>query len=556
MRLAFFVSWTMRERFPENVQPGHKLTTGWVNRVGKVLNPLAHGQPGTNQSGVENSAMRSTSSPNAHVEQQLKITNIERSNENIYGGRLLGYDTDQRDWLPYGDTFDIDASGQDATFSIDAVVICYWDAARVAFIPIKGDEGPRRVKITRRIDPGGMGKANFMVWNTAGAGAYVEAATGEIDVFDDAGRNFLLATEQCWVTRDDHNRWQILGENGLRRRGKTDSSIAANAFGIVSIYRAGVDTTENLRAALDWMHGSEGVSANKEVVAQYYVHEARWAIDQAECEVDEQSSSSAEATSSSSSNAGTSSSSSSSLSSSSSAGSSSSSVSSSSSSSVSSSSSSSVSSSSSSSGGTVEEFTTTGLQTWTAPGGVTLVKKAECWGPGGNGATGSGADSGGGGGGGGYARKNNISVTPSSNYDVFVGGSGSENSSYFINTGTVESKAGQNASGASGGSGSAAGTGDVIHYGQSGGDGTTSSTGGGGGGAAGDSSDGTAGDDGGSGGSGGAGGSNGGGAGGNGGVFPGGIGSSGTNPGGGGGGGGNFNGTAGSGGQGKVRLTY
>ena len=84
-----------------------------------------------------------------------------------------------------------------------------------------------------------------------------------------------------------------------------------------------------------------------------------------------------------------------------------------------------------------QEFTSTGLHTWTCPSNVDSIH-AVCVGGGGGGA-GSG-DGGNGGGGGGLGWKNNISVTAGETYNVYVGIGGNPNSlvdgvgSFFITT--------------------------------------------------------------------------------------------------------------------------
>lgn len=152
-------------------------------------------------------------------------------------------------------------------------------------------------------------------------------------------------------------------------------------------------------------------------------------------------------------------------------------------------------------------FTTAGTQNWTAPGGVTVVDKAEVLGAsGGSAGAFTGANNqnpGGGSGGGGYARKLAVPVTPATIYHPVVGaagvhgntGSGTNNatnggSSWFIGDSGVTAQGngglrgwwGQTAGGGLGGTG----IGDVVYPG---GDGYQAnlfnvSDGGGGGGSA------------------------------------------------------------------------
>ena len=186
----------------------------------------------------------------------------------------------------------------------------------------------------------------------------------------------------------------------------------------------------------------------------------------------------------------------------------------------------------------VQNYTSPGTYTWTAPAGVTSVQ-VECWGMGGDGSRGFRSDDdpdtpwgGGGGGGGAYARVNSFAVTPGQNYAVVVGMRRGE--PYYditnttFNTSTCLAARGQDGGNPDGGSGgqASASTGDVKTSGQDGGGGGQGSAGDGGAGA-----------------NGGAGGANG---------F---YGSSGTAPSGG-GGGGSPDGGGGGGAPGQVRLTY
>lgn len=144
-------------------------------------------------------------------------------------------------------------------------------------------------------------------------------------------------------------------------------------------------------------------------------------------------------------------------------------------------------------------YTTAGLKTWTAPADVTAVM-VELWGGGSNG---DGAYQGYGGHGGAYAKKNSYTVTPGSNYTVYVGAAGQD--SYFVNTATVKAQGGNNGgldSGSvgdtkysggvggqnmagGGGGGGGAGSGGAGGFGQDGGNSYTCSDSGGSGGLAG-----------------------------------------------------------------------
>lgn len=74
------------------------------------------------------------------------------------------------------------------------------------------------------------------------------------------------------------------GGGQLFKIGKTDSLITFGGNGVVSIYRNGIDTTENETAKLDWMHGDEDISSGKEVLIMRFADEGIWRIIGAECE--------------------------------------------------------------------------------------------------------------------------------------------------------------------------------------------------------------------------------------------------------------------------------
>lgn len=150
---------------------------------------------------------------------------------------------------------------------------------------------------------------------------------------------------------------------------------------------------------------------------------------------------------------------------------------------------------------TIDTYTSS--NTWTCPAGVTSVD-VEVIGGGGGAGSSSTLNGGAGGGGGAYSRKNNISVTPSSNYTVTVGSGGAGGDgddgadggdSWFSSTGTVLAKGGAGGDWTSdlGGAGGAAGSGvgDTKYSGGDGGDNTTTARyGASGGGGAGTTEDG------------------------------------------------------------------
>lgn len=206
--------------------------------------------------------------------------------------------------------------------------------------------------------------------------------------------------------------------------------------------------------------------------------------------------------------------------------------------------------------------TITATGTFQTPDGITTLS-VECWGGGGRGGTtvSNGTETGGGGGGA-YARRNALTVTPRTNYNVQVG-SGSTTTSpggdtFFNNATTVMAKGGNSvanntSNGATGGT-AAASVGDVTRNGGNGANGSGGNNGGGGGSSAGPNNAGVNATN-----QNGATAPTGGGNGGNGRSGSNGNGSAGSIPGGGGGGvlsGNNNNRTGGAGANGQIIVTW
>ena len=68
--------------------------------------------------------------------------------------------------------------------------------------------------------------------------------------------------------------------------GVAANNITAGGSGTINIWRNGVLTSplETETAQLDWMHGSEDISQNKQVVITWFPDESVWRITGAECE--------------------------------------------------------------------------------------------------------------------------------------------------------------------------------------------------------------------------------------------------------------------------------
>lgn len=149
-------------------------------------------------------------------------------------------------------------------------------------------------------------------------------------------------------------------------------------------------------------------------------------------------------------------------------------------------------------GGGAQEviLSATGADTWTVPADWNSSNNTiECWGAGGNASQTSNQD--GGGGGGAYSKTNNVTLTPSSSVDYFVGASGGQDTFFgaaSFGSSVCAAEGGSNATSDSGAQGGQAsnGIGDTKYSGGNGGaDGAgTGSSQGGGGAAAGPDGDG------------------------------------------------------------------
>ena len=107
----------------------------------------------------------------------------------------------------------------------------------------------------------------------------------QIQVFNNTGAA-VPAGEHVVSYSLEYNRFIIVAASTQNVKiGKADADITAGSTGTISIWRDGVDTTENVEAVeLDWMHGGTKVSSGKEVMITFFADEGKWRITGAECE--------------------------------------------------------------------------------------------------------------------------------------------------------------------------------------------------------------------------------------------------------------------------------
>ena len=82
-----------------------------------------------------------------------------------------------------------------------------------------------------------------------------------------------------WTASEKH---LVFTTPQMHLRAKTDETISIDSSGDVSVWgwngSALYDTGEDLEVWLDWIHGDEPVTADKEVIIQYYIQSERWII--------------------------------------------------------------------------------------------------------------------------------------------------------------------------------------------------------------------------------------------------------------------------------------
>ncbi len=111
-----------------------------------------------------------------------------------------------------------------------------------------------------------------------------DEAAYEIEVYNTSGEA-VPSGEHLVSYSLEYNRFIVLAASGQTAKiGKADADITTGSTGTISIWRAGVDTTENETASLDWMAGTTQVSLGKEVMITWFADEGIWRITGAECE--------------------------------------------------------------------------------------------------------------------------------------------------------------------------------------------------------------------------------------------------------------------------------
>jgi hypothetical protein len=145
-----------------------------------------------------------------------------------------------------------------------------------------------RAELTADLLPGGNATANLV---TFGGSGWSAATAATITVYDPFFRCCALMQRSPMATgerinvfwtaemlgSDGKTRYEVLGEYGLRRRGKTQAAIAKGSSGSVNIWYEGTDTLVTVTADNDFAD----VAISKWVWLEYI--NGGWYLNAAEC---------------------------------------------------------------------------------------------------------------------------------------------------------------------------------------------------------------------------------------------------------------------------------
>lgn len=134
------------------------------------------------------------------------------------------------------------------------------------------------------LHPGGSALATYLDWDPGANDWVLSSPACPVTVYDPFYRNFVLAGERFWARFGcDSGHLEIVGENGLMRRGKASISIACGASGLVLIHANNPDAVScvpppalcSVVACNTW-NCSRTVNANSEVIVKFF--ERVWQI--------------------------------------------------------------------------------------------------------------------------------------------------------------------------------------------------------------------------------------------------------------------------------------
>ena len=180
---------------------------------------------------------------------------------------VSGFEADKKIWLS------LDMNRRATTFNATtADTIPAATEASDIFTWVNGDATPMFPSDNATVPPEELDVSSDV-------GAY------QIQVFNNTGAA-VPAGEHVVSYSLEYNRFIIVAASTQNVKiGKADADITAGSTGTISIWRDGVDTTENVEAVeLDWMHGGTKVSSGKEVMITFFADEGKWRITGAECE--------------------------------------------------------------------------------------------------------------------------------------------------------------------------------------------------------------------------------------------------------------------------------
>ena len=107
-----------------------------------------------------------------------------------------------------------------------------------------------------------------------------ESGTSVIDEggFDELGHEEETDSDANWCLI------QFPNFDTVELKGVTAEAIDFDGSGLVNVWRDGANTTLQETAHLNWMHGSQNISSNKQVLMRWFTDENKWIIVGAECE--------------------------------------------------------------------------------------------------------------------------------------------------------------------------------------------------------------------------------------------------------------------------------
>ena len=201
--------------------------------------------------------------------------NITRRRDNLVPGSLT-YRNDSGEAVPAYGCMRLTGAEEDPNTGRQVVVIQKPNSTGGVFVfngsreTASGEYGTAYAGVVRAAFASGTPAAGetwgpLSTWNVEAGGNPAILVYGDID------------TDMLYGTTD-------IGT--VIKHAKADGAITFGSSGTVSIWDGSTlaDTTVNVTAYLDWMHGSENISSGKELLIQWFPNRGKWQIIGADCE--------------------------------------------------------------------------------------------------------------------------------------------------------------------------------------------------------------------------------------------------------------------------------